>query len=90
MSRGLYRGQPCYACSIAFIFAGIIATFVIAYFIKREQRKKKDLNRNSRILISGACNGIGKELAKLFARDYKSNIIVLDNDVNSSKDLCKR
>ena len=90
MSRGLYRGQPCYACSIAFIFVGIIATFVIAYFIKREQRKKKDLNMNSKILISGACDGIGKELARLFARDYKCNIIVLDNNEKHSKDLCKR
>lgn len=59
---------------------GVIISFAAAYYIKREQRKKKYLNKHSHVLISGGSKGVGSQLATLFAKTYKCNVIILDNE----------
>lgn len=56
-----------------------IAYFVINY-LRKELRKKKQLDHNSVIVISGGSRAIGGELAQIFATNNNSKIILLDTE----------
>ena len=75
-------------CFLIMILIGVFLTWVISYYIKKEERKKKDLNRQSKILITGACKGIGRELALLFARRHNCHIVVFDSEKQLADGLC--
>lgn len=69
------------------IAIGLLITFITARIIQKEERKKKDLNKQSVIAISGACNGIGKELALLMARFHKCNILIYDTKAEGESNV---
>ena len=83
-----YR-EPSTNWSFIVILIGVALTWVIALYIKREQTKKKNFNRQSKILITGACKGVGRELALLFARRHRSHIVVFDSDKKGADGLSK-
>jgi len=84
MSR--YR-EPSPDWSLIVILVGVALTWTIAFYIKKEQKKKKNFSRQSKILITGACKGVGKELALLFARRHHSHIVIFDSDKRAADGL---
>ena len=56
-----------------------IAYFLINY-LRKEFRKKKQLDHNSVIVISGGSRAIGAELAQLFAMKHHCKIVLFDTE----------
>jgi 3-oxoacyl-[acyl-carrier protein] reductase len=74
-------------CFLIVIVVGVVFTWIISQYIKKEEHKKKTLNRQSKILITGACKGIGRELALLFARRHNCHIVVFDSEKQQADGL---
>jgi len=47
-------------------------------FINKLRRQSYKLNAETTVLITGACSGIGKQLALNFAKNLKCHIIIYD------------
>ena len=62
------------------IVAYIVLAIVLAHILSRLLSKKEPvrLDKNSLVLIAGACMGIGKEMALELARLYHCRILILD------------
>ena len=50
---------------------------------------KQNFSEHSKILITGACQGLGRSLALLFARNHKCELILMDVREDLSKDLLR-
>jgi FlaA1/EpsC-like NDP-sugar epimerase len=54
--------------------------YFVVIFLRRELRKKKQLDQNSVIVISGGSRAIGSELAQRFARLHQCKIVLIDTE----------
>lgn len=72
------------------MFAWIVI-LIIVYFVHRLYVKKTplQLDSNSVVVITGACNGIGRRTALLLAERYKCRIVILDIMANKFRDVQK-
>jgi hypothetical protein len=55
-----------------------LAHYIDLYVICRWRRSRYPITRETRILITGACMGIGRLTALQFARKHRCRIIVID------------
>jgi NAD(P)-dependent dehydrogenase (short-subunit alcohol dehydrogenase family) len=68
------------------IFAGVVISYYLGRQIEREERKK-DLNKDSVVVISGACTGIGLMLAIKIATEHQCHIVIYDSAKNNPEGL---
>lgn len=66
--------------SFSTIVTYIILAIVLAHVISRLLGKKEPvrLDKNSFVVIAGACTGIGKEMALELTRLFRCRILILD------------
>lgn len=57
-----------------------LAVFALLYSIHKVVTRRTPLllDKNSVIIITGACNGLGRATANLLAQRYRCTIVVLD------------
>lgn len=57
----------------------IVCTIIVANIVSTLwPRKKLNINKESLIIITGGCMGIGRQMALEFARKYQPTILIID------------
>ena len=73
-------------CCCAFLyFVGFLVLYRILSELRNRLLNKQQFSKNTKVLISGGLQGIGLELAKIFAREHQSELIIPDIREDLSK-----
>ena len=70
-----------------FLISGIFILFCFIFYGRNKQKYKQKIDRNTNILITGGCMGLGFELCLIFAKKHQCNLIILDINENLSENL---
>jgi len=75
---------------LLFIFILAIAILIFDNLKKKKDRMESKRRTTKKVLITGGCEGIGRELAIQFAKNLKCDIIIFDNRKEHVEDLRKK
>ena len=85
--HSFFHNPPCFIRLVLFLIVTTILYRIAKYYLAN--KKKHELTKDSTILITGGCQGLGKELVKKFASEHKCKIIVWDINTNLAPEICK-